>query len=125
MRSLILDLDYTILDTVAFEQALARSLNLSWSQWQQAYTAYMRDQIIFEPQAFLRGRTTLERKQFLTICDATWKYLYPDVRPFLRQAQAKDYTITVLTYGQKAWQRRKGVQAFRSRDSCLECRQTQ
>ncbi|MBI2415827.1 MAG: haloacid dehalogenase-like hydrolase [Candidatus Kerfeldbacteria bacterium] len=107
MRTVIFDLDYTLLDTAQFKQALAASVELSLSDWTTAYDNFVRDVGQFEPEAFLRGVSPQQRRQFDAVVTRTKAYLYPDSWLFLHQAVQAGYRVVVVTFGQAIWQQRK------------------
>jgi FMN phosphatase YigB (HAD superfamily) len=107
MSQLILDLDHTLLNTTAFKLALAESLDLSAYEWEQAYAGFMRDNQLFRVDDFLQGVTPTQREAFFQVVDNLRKYLYLDTLPFLQSAHAAGHQLTIVTFGDEAWQTRK------------------
>lgn len=107
MRRIIIDLDYTLLNTTAWQQALAKSLGLSPHQWQQAYDQFRQDYGLFNPTDFLRGVPAHQRDAFQQVVQRVGHWLYSDSLPFLEQAVAAGWDVVVLTFGNEAWQRQK------------------
>lgn len=123
MSTIILDLDYTLLNTTAFKLALAKSLDLSAHDWEQAYNGFVADNGLFKPEDLLKGVTAEQRQAFAEVVQSIRRYLYPDTLAFLQSAQAAGHQLTIVTFGQPAWQEQK-LQALRL-PSDVECRATE
>ena len=107
MSSIILDLDYTLLDTARFKAALSRALEMPVAAYDQAYQGFVQDNGLFEPKAFLEGVTTAQQTAFYVVLKKMRSFLYPDTLPFLRQLQQQHWKVTIITYGNQAWQQSK------------------
>lgn len=107
MSKLILDLDYTLLDTTAFSYALSTSLGISREQWMSSYGQFVKDNGFFSAQDFLRGVSDAERKQFYAVLENLRRYCYKDTWPFLQQIITKGHDAIIVTFGEKAWQTEK------------------
>ena len=107
MPTAIIDLDHTLLDTTRFKGALAKSLDLTDTEWDAAYSAYMKDYGLFDPKQFLSGSSADQRKAFNEVLANTRKYLYKDSPQFLQQCQADGWEIIILTFGELQWQQQK------------------
>lgn len=107
MRTLILDLDHTVLNTTAFKTALANSLEISQTDWDRAYEQFVRDNGMFRPDDFLRGVTPAQRHAFETVLKTMRQFLFPDVLPFVRVAHEAGYRLVLLTFGDAHWQKKK------------------
>lgn len=107
MQYLIIDLDHTLLDTTAFKAALAKSLQLSESQWDTAYEHYVQDYGNFNPKDFLQGVPSDQRNAFEAVMNKIQQFLYPDSLDFIQRQMAAGWDVTVLTFGDQQWQQQK------------------
>lgn len=107
MSKLILDLDYTLLDTTAFSKALADSLGISREQWLSSYDQFVKDNGFFSAHDFLRGVSDSERKQFYAVLENLRRYCYKDAWPFLQNLVAKQHNALIMTFGEARWQTEK------------------
>lgn len=107
MSTILIDLDYTLLDTQAFSTALGASLGLSHTEWVQAYDQFVKDNGLFSARDFLRGVEAEKNKQFYQVVANIRRYLYPDTLEFLKTLQQKKYTSVLMTVGEDSWQKEK------------------
>ncbi len=107
MSKIILDLDYTLLDTTAFSYALSTSLGISREQWLSSYDQFVKDNGFFSAQDFLRGVSDSERKQFYAVLQNLRRYCYKDTWPFIQQVVAKGHDALIMTFGERTWQTEK------------------
>lgn len=107
MPAILIDLDYTLLDTRAFSTALATSLVLSRPAWVQIYDQFVKDNGLFSARDFLRGVEPEKSKQFYQVVANIRRYLYPDALEFLKTLQQKKYTGVLMTVGENSWQQDK------------------
>lgn len=107
MKSLILDLDHTLLNTSAFKNDLVKSLGLTEIQWDNAYNKFVEDYSVFHPKDLLHGVDSKVKDAFYKVVENTRRYLYPDSLTFINSALNNGWNVTILTYGQVDWQQQK------------------
>lgn len=107
MPAILIDLDYTLLDTQAFSTALAASLGLSRPAWVQIYNQFVKDNGLFSARDFLRGVDSDQTKQFHQVVTSIKRYLYPDALDFIKKLEQKKYTCVLMTVGEDSWQTEK------------------
>lgn len=107
MRTIIIDLDHTLLDNTSFKVALAASLHLTPAQWSEAYEQFVKDNGMFNAVDFLRGVSTEDKTAFEAVIHKIGHFLYPDSLPFLQEASAAGYAIILVTFGNIIWQKHK------------------
>ncbi|MBI4407303.1 MAG: HAD hydrolase-like protein [Candidatus Kerfeldbacteria bacterium] len=107
MPTILIDLDYTLLDTQAFSTALGTSLGLSHTEWVQVYNQFVKDNGLFSARDFLRGVESDKSKQFYQVVKQIRRYLYSDTVEFLKQVEQKKYTCVLMTVGEDSWQKDK------------------
>lgn len=110
---IILDLDYTLLNTRKFKKGLARSLGLSMKKFNESYKKLFTDNSLpYDPRKHINetGRTCeasalVEKVNvFLKTID---KYLFPEAEKILKEFKNRGYRLILLTYGNLKWQERK------------------
>ncbi len=107
MSTILIDLDYTLLDTQAFSTALGVSLGLSHTEWVQAYDQFVKDNRLFSARDFLRGVDSEKTKDFYQVVATIRRYLYPDALDFLKKLEQKKYRCVLMTVGEDSWQKDK------------------
>jgi FMN phosphatase YigB (HAD superfamily) len=115
---IVFDLDYTLLDTVAFKKALVEATGVDEKEWKKAYDAAVEgNRGLFEPSAFfaeLTGRelltsdaATAARKRFDDVLATTEEYLYDEAKELVMALGKHDADIDLMTFGDASWQRAK------------------
>lgn len=107
MQTALIDFDDTLLNTEALKDALASSLDVSRTQWDAAYQAYVADNGSFDPEGFLEGVAADQRIAFAAVLRKMQMFLYPDSLAFLKAALTEQWRVVILTQGDKQWQTTK------------------
>lgn len=115
---IVFDLDYTLLDTVKFKEALVAATGVDEKAYEKAYAdAVARNGGLFDPGilfAELRERKLLAdedakaaRERFDEVLTATERYLYPEAKELLEALGKHEADIDLMTFGNAEWQRAK------------------
>ncbi len=129
---LILDLDYTLLDTTAFKKALTASLEPLGVTQDQFYDTYGtvshaipgQHSYSFEAQAqLLREKYGFDEREVVarltSVYDILPTFLYPDVMPFLVLLKGKHIPATLFTWANPTHQEAKvknlGIEPYLSK----------
>ena len=115
---IVFDLDYTLLDTIAFKKALVDATGVDEKEWQSSYDeAVKANKGLFEPSAFfseLKQRKLLtdeseeaSRRRFDDVLKTTEQYLYPQAKELLEALGKHEVEVDLMTFGQADWQRAK------------------
>ncbi len=115
---IVFDLDYTLLDTVAFKRALVEATGVDEKEWKKAYDAAVEgNRGLFEPSAFFAELTRRElltdaaaeaaRKSFDDVLATTEKYLYPEAKELVTALGRHEADVDLMTFGDASWQRAK------------------
>lgn len=129
---LILDLDYTLLDTTAFKKALTASLDPLGVTHEQFYDTYGtvahaipgRHSYSFEAQAkFLHEKYGFDEVEVLrrltSVYDILPRFLYPDTVPFLALLKEKGISAVLFTWANPTHQEAKvknlGIESYLSK----------
>ncbi len=116
---IVFDLDYTLLDTVKFKEALLAATGVSEEEYTAAY-----DEVVaahnglFDPEKLfteLQRRGLLDdasaeqsKGRFSQVLKEIEKYLYPDAKELLEVLGThKDAIVELMTFGNKEWQQQK------------------
>lgn len=116
---IVFDLDYTLLDTVKFKEALVVATGVDEKAYEAAYAAAVaRNKGLFDPavlfaelkeRALLTGQDVAPaRERFDAVLTTTEQYLYPQAKEMLeslrRHPEAK---VELMTFGNAEWQKAK------------------
>lgn len=134
---IVFDLDYTLLDTVKFKEALLAATGVGEKEYIAAY-----DEVVatnngfFDPEklflemhrrgSFVDGDTMEQAKErFTQVLMGTEKYLYPDAKELLEAlAKHKEIVVELMTFGNKKWQQQKvdhsGLRALFNAVHCVD-----
>ncbi len=115
---IVFDLDYTLLDTVKFKEALVAATGVDGAAYERAYAdAVRRNGGLFDPGVLfeeLRGRGLLAegdaeaaRARFDGVLRTTERYLYPEAKELLEALGRHEADIDLMTFGNAEWQRAK------------------
>ncbi|HSD12144.1 MAG TPA: HAD hydrolase-like protein [Patescibacteria group bacterium] len=115
---IVFDLDYTLLDTVKFKEALVAATGVDEKAYEEAYAdAVARNGGLFEPGvlfAELKGRGLLTeegaadaRARFDEVLTTTERYLYPHAKELVEALGKHEADIDLMTFGNADWQRAK------------------
>lgn len=115
---IVFDLDYTLLDTVAFKKALVEATGVDEKEWKKAYDAAVEsNRGLFEPSAFFAELTrrdlltddaaTAARKRFDGVLATTDEYLYEEAKELVMALGKHDADVDLMTFGDASWQRAK------------------
>ncbi|HTM68376.1 MAG TPA: HAD hydrolase-like protein [Candidatus Binatia bacterium] len=119
MKKIVFDLDYTLLDTIAFKDALVAATGVPKEAWEETYKDTVAKKGFFEPGAFfdeLSGRNLLSddaataaRDRFEGVLKTTERYLYPEAKELLLALgkHGNEVEIDLMTFGEAKWQRSK------------------
>lgn len=118
--NVILDLDYTLLDTARFKQALAsefESCGIGESRFQQTYRQTISQNYPdydYDPSRhadLLFAELECTKSQLMDrvekLLSNTAEYLYPGALNFLQELRNMDFNLILLTLGNVEWQRMK------------------
>ncbi len=118
----VFDLDYTLLDTVKFKEALAdavTSCGVSRERYEETYQAIVRREgkvYDYDPDVHLSAlKDDLSdpaaladaRRRIAGVLASTEKYLYPGAAELLRELRKHGARLELLTLGNEKWQRAK------------------
>lgn len=119
---IIFDLDYTLLDTVAFKEALADAVTAhgpSRAEYEAAYRKTVKREgkaYDYDPDAHLELMRAMfpddaalaqAREGIDKVLSETEKYLYPEARELLEAAGKHDADLMLMTLGNEKWQEAK------------------
>ncbi|HTK04114.1 MAG TPA: HAD hydrolase-like protein [Candidatus Eisenbacteria bacterium] len=118
MKKIVFDLDYTLLDTIAFKEALIAATGVPKEAWEETYKDTVAKKGFFEPGAFfdeLAGRNLLTddvaaaKDRFEGVLRTTEQYLYPEAKELvLALGRHKgEVEVDLMTFGEAKWQRSK------------------
>ncbi|HUZ92406.1 MAG TPA: HAD family hydrolase [Candidatus Paceibacterota bacterium] len=119
MKTILIDLDHTLIDTAAFKRhrmAILRRFGVSRRQFEEAHRNIIRGMAVFHPDAFLDyvfPDPKIRRKvlgEYQKLFGRKKGYNYPGARAFV-QKLARKHRLILLSYGHKQFQLRKFIQA--------------
>ena len=113
---IIFDFDHTLFDMMAMHEALfgaVRKLGINREQYDEAYLAVTHWKM-FTPQAFahrLHKVGGLDVGQVLaalqSVAERSDEFLYPDSAETIKRLNDAGHEVSILTWGDEAWQRAK------------------
>lgn len=115
---IVFDLDYTLLDTVKFKEALVAATGADVAKYEIAYAdAVERGGGRFDPDilfdslvengALAAAESEAARERFGAVVRKTEDYLYPEAKEMLEALRKFDVAVDLLTFGNKKWQEEK------------------
>jgi phosphoglycolate phosphatase-like HAD superfamily hydrolase len=116
---ILFDLDYTLLDTVKFKEALVKAVSScgpSPEKYDAAYAETVAKKGLFDPDdlfAALSAEFPDEdaareaRARFGRVLGSTEAFLYPGAKELLETLRKHDATVDLMTFGNADWQRKK------------------
>lgn len=122
LMKIVFDLDYTLLDTAKFKEALAEAVTaqgVSRDRYEETYKAVVRREgkvYDYDPDAHLEalkddfdGERAMNeaRRGIAAVLAGTEKYLYPGAVELLRELRRQGAELVLMTLGNEKWQRAK------------------
>ncbi len=115
---IVFDLDYTLLDTVRFKEALVAATGVEPAKYERAYVEAVERgggrfdpdilfDILLEDGAMARENAQEVRRSFNEVVHATQEYLYPGAKELLEALRTHDVAVELLTFGNVKWQEEK------------------
>jgi len=119
---IVFDLDYTLLDTAKFKEALARAVTaqgVDRERYEDVYKAVVKRQgkvYDFDPEALLEGLKNdfadeaardEARRGIAGVLARTEEFLYPGAVELLRELRRHGAELVLMTLGNEKWQRAK------------------
>lgn len=115
---IILDLDYTLLNTMRQKKDLARALSISWKKYQETYALHFSNKKVnynvYSHLSFLlqtgvikKAQADKIRKKLRRVLDQGNHYLFPAAEKTLRDLKRDKHELILLSFGDKTYQKNK------------------
>ncbi|MFC1678499.1 HAD family hydrolase [Patescibacteria group bacterium] len=113
--TIVFDLDYTLLNTLRFEEELAKALTLDFEEYRQSskkyfdvqginYNAYKHIGFLLHDDKLTKQQNSVIKNNILTLLKSTNDYLFGEAEDLLKNIKEAGHKIILLTLGDPVWQ---------------------